>query len=414
MRKVFVLLGLLAGCSSSSPKKPVTAAFPVTVLDAYTRAPLAAVAVALDDAAGTRQEAQSDATGVATFQVDWTKAPVSLTLYAEGYTAASYLGIAKADKYQTSLAGNIAPMGTQASGQISNKDMAGDEVTLSASVHAGYFQGISAAYTIEIYDDKPYSLYALDWVAGGGQKPSKRGTAQTFKKWVQVDAPAPSPAASVDVDFSAATALAAVHTSGAITIPGGATGALAQSTAYVTVSDSDSLFSSFVGAPLFLDVSADGSQFQYSLEHVQPAAIAKPVTTYSVSSKSGAATAKNDPAWPADGATIADLLDPPLVTTPVPGGSLAFGQAPAFTPPSGDASLFLEIMLAGGTAQQQLLWYVYAPAGTALVPPALPSSVDAEVALPPGTLSGQIVACSPPDSEICTLYATSDRFNISR
>jgi hypothetical protein len=413
---VFVAV-LAGGCSSSSNKKMMmmanTTAFPITVVDANTRSPMPQVALALDDAKGTRVEGTTDATGVVTLMVDWTQAPVTLSAWIQGYTAASYLGVTKSDKYTIGLASQTTPTGTMVTGNIADKDMGTDAVTLSPSVHGTNYQNTTLNYSLTIFDDKPYSLYGLDWVVG--TRPSSgRGVAQTFKKWVQVDAPAPSQSGGVDFDFAAGTTLTAIDTKGSLTIPAPMSGPMAKSSGYVTVTDIDSYYSAFLGAPTLIDVTSDLTQFTYSMEHVEPAGITQPLTSYYIIGTGGLQTVKNATSWPTDGESITDLLVPPLVTTPVPGQALPIAQAPDFTPTPGDVSLFLQILANGGKTTQTVLWYVYAPTGTPLLAPTLPSAADPDVVLPPGELSGQVVACGPANSITCTYYAMSDRFNFSR
>jgi hypothetical protein len=417
MAKAFALIPVAlvaaAGCSSSSPKMMMakTTALPITVLDANTQSPIPQVSLALDDAKATRVEGTTDATGVATLMVDWTQAPVAITAWNDGYTVASYLAQPQSDKFTVYLHSLAPPTGTPVTGNIANKDMGSDVATITPSVWGSSFQNSTISYSLTIFDDKPYSMFGLDWVVG--TRPSSRGIAQTFKKWAQVDAPAPSQSGGVDFDFAAGTALTAIDGKGSITIPGGSTGSFAISTGYVTVTDVDSLFSSFLGAPTLIDVSSDGTQFTYNMEHVEPASITKPFTTYSVSGNAGAISAKNAMGWPMDGESITGLLAAPVVS-PAPSGMLPFGQAPDFTAPTGDVTVFLQVLASGGTINQKALWYVYGPAGTPLVPPMLPSAADPAVVLPPGQLSGQIVACSPAKSVTCSYYAVSDRFKFSR
>src|SRR5262249_50270706 len=90
----------LLGCNS--PTAPTTKAFTVTVSDGMT--PIAAAAVAVDDAKRKRLEKTTDAMGVAKFDIDWKQGPLAVTVYASGYILRSRLGIAQTDGYTMKLA----------------------------------------------------------------------------------------------------------------------------------------------------------------------------------------------------------------------------------------------------------------------------------------------------------------------
>jgi hypothetical protein len=392
--------------------KVMTSPLAVTVIDARSMMGIAGAKLAVDDKKMKRVEATTDANGAATVMIDWSQAPVAITAYADGHALASFLGVTKNDTWQVRLIANgAAPTGTMVMGTVKNKDMDSDPVTLSASVPAGYYQDVADTYTFPVYEDMPYSIYALDWVLGGPKTPSKRGVAQTFKKWVQVDAPAPSSGKAVDIDFAAATPLTSMTASGTVSIPANSTDILKSSVSYITVTDGDSGYAAFLGAVTFIDVATDGNSFSYDMNWVQPTAATKPITEYIVQTAAGAFTVKNDANWPAGG-TLSDLIDIAAVTQgPLP---LNITEAPTFTAPGGDSNSFLGIQSNAGSQNAKTLWYVYGPAGTALIAPAPPTGVDIDQVLPPASLSGQIFTCSPAKASLCVYYSASVPFAIAR
>jgi hypothetical protein len=409
------LVCVLAGCNSSSTPMIKPSPFAVTVMDANTMQPIAGAKVALDDAMGKRVEAQSDAQGKHSFDVDWSKGPVAVTAYTDGDSLASYLGVDKRDSLNVYLGSNTAPTTTPKTvmGTISNKDMDTDDVTLSASVQAGYFQDVSDNYTLRVDEDKAYQIYALDWVIGGKMH-SGRGIAQTFNKWAQVDAPATSQSTTVNIDFATATALPASTASGSMTVPSPSATVLSKSRAYVTVTDLDSNYSSFLGAPTWIDISSDKTQFQYDLNWVQPQAITKPVTQYYIQGNGFAYTAKIDLAFPTAGA-IANLLEIPAVSSPGPGGVLQVGEAPAFDPPvESDAKVVMVVWSNAGMATAKRVWYLYPLTDVPLIAPAVPTGVDVDTVLPAGTLSALIAFCVAPNGPRCERFSETDTFGFTR
>jgi hypothetical protein len=407
---------VLAGCNSSSSTTIKTSPFAVTVMDGITMQPIAGAKLALDPAVGKRLEATSDAQGKHSFDVDWSKGPITVTGYTDGDSLASYLGVDKRDGLSVYLVSNTPPATTPKTvmGQISNKNMDTDDVTLSASVQAGYFQDVSANYTLTVDEDKAYQIYALDWVIGGKMH-SGRGIAQTFNKWAQVDAPAPSQSTTVNIDFATATALTSNTASGSMTVPSPSATLLSKSRAYVTVTDLDSNYSSFLGAPTWIDISSDKTQFQYDLNWVQPQAITKPVTQYYISGNGFAYTAKVDLAFPSAGA-ITNLLEIPVVNSPGPGGVLQVGEAPDLDPPvESDAKVVMVVWSNAGMANAKRVWYLYPLTNVPLIAPALPTGVDADTVLPAGTLSALIAFCATAaDGVRCERFAESDTFGFTR
>jgi len=110
---------------------------------------------------------------------------------------------------------------------------------------------------------------------------------------------------------------------------------------------------------------------------------------------------------------VNDLLEVPLVTkSPLPIDLLS--EAPTFQAPGGDSDSFLMIESNNGKANQKVLWYVYGPAGTPLVTPQPPTGVSLDDVLPPASLSGQIVTCSPALASRCTRYSVSEPFAMTR
>jgi hypothetical protein len=398
---------LILGCNG--PTAVTTKPFTLTVTDGMS--PIAAAAVAVDDAKGKRLEKTTDAMGVAKFDIDWKQAPLAVTVYADGYIVHSRLGIAQTDSltFRMGLLTPPAPTAHTISGQVLNLAASGDVVTLTASINGSYFQNSGPSYSFDVYEDKPFSIYALDWVPG---TQPKRGVAQTFKKWVQIDAPAPSTSTTVDVDFNAGTALTPVRTSGTIAIPGGATGPLSQSSFYGVVNDADSNWTSFLGAPTAADVNTDLAGFHFDFEYVKPASVTKPLTRYFLSNSNGSYSAKSDEAWPTDSPMITDLPELPVVTNAASG--LPLGTAPAFTQPTGDWNMELLIFSNFHRSTQKLLWFVEAQPGTPLAAPALPTGADVNQVLT-GTISGQIVLCSPANTtQWCRHVTGSDPFPITR
>jgi len=210
-------LFLFSACSDPKTMmpKPMTTPFAVSVIDRSDGTPLANAQVAVDDKKRQtrRRPHRRHRRGHAADRLD-PGADVGHRLHDR--PRADDLARRHQERHlKTGLPKNgAAPTGTNIMGNILHKNMDSDFVTLSASVHAGYFQDGTSTYSLEIFDNKAFSIYALDWGRRRPQDAVQARHSADVREMAQVEAPAPTAGASFDVDFAAGTALTPVKQSG--------------------------------------------------------------------------------------------------------------------------------------------------------------------------------------------------------
>jgi hypothetical protein len=342
-KTLWALAGVvLGGCSTGSTDGPELVpsdelnvqrnTFTVAVFERNDLSALRGATVVLDKPGGERVEGTTAADGRVTFaDVDWSRGSAALTVFEHDHTMVSVVGL---DQARVSARGALqtravdptaAPrdytfflsrLGTGAdratlSGPLVNKQAAGHFVTLSASIDGSSFQSTGSTFSMDVAKQRPFSVIGLEWAPATPSTVSARGIEQQFFRWVRWDQPALADDAVATLDLATGEALAPVRAKGRLMIPKGRTGPLgAQTKGYVTVTTEAA---TQLGGTLRSDVLADGSGFEFQLEHVVvPGATA--FTGYVIARDDGALTYLERMGYPNDGEIVDDFLLPPTAS----------------------------------------------------------------------------------------------------
>jgi hypothetical protein len=179
-----------------------------------------------------------------------------------------------------------------------------------------FYQGAQPSWSVQVPSQEPITLFGLEWDPVVDPKISARGNAQDFFQWVTLDVPAFKGTSELSLDFSEPASPTAFQ--GSFEVPEG-DGPISQlGRAYMTVycggTGYEEYGEAFCGASERIDISADGSRFEYDGEYLDvPGAVS---TRYSISTD-GLQSYVEVFSPPSDGPQTFRHLELPEVTAPL-------------------------------------------------------------------------------------------------
>lgn len=383
----------------------------VTIVVRDESGPLPNADVVIDDANGDREVGITGMGGrVMMSNVAWGTGRITITASSAGHPLTSLVGFRRAElASRTDATGAITVTlvsyyhAFAVHGNVLNSADPTRAVQLFADV-AGTLTVTGTSFSGEIARDTPFHVWALDTIFSST---SGYHYAYTPVALVRVDHAALTTTATFDVDMSAALPLTTIDGS----FPAPADGNPAQSGyPQVWVTTDESYTNACLGISSRIDISADGTSFDFTVAQVPTADTGTPVTLYSTATLThlysqvlvdGLATSHAI-------ASATEWPSPPLLVTPGAGAS---------------ANLHVPIELMGVEAALPVritlsddygaVWYLDLPAGaTSAAFPEPPAGTDMTYWT---NLHADIEACEPwPGHRIrCRRRAVGDSFLVT-
>jgi hypothetical protein len=281
--------------------------------------------VIFDKPGGERVETETGPDGLATLTgIDWSLGKASLTVFGPGTVVTSYVeltkeGIAQLEGEFSATAGEPRrdltvfavrdeSQNPKLTGKVSNA--VGNEILLSTS-NGGQWQGGGGTYSMAVKPDTPFSIFSVEHTAPETQSVGPRGRETEIKRWAKIDHPAVTADTTFDIDLAAASPLVPTKVKGKLIIPGGDTGPLGGSSSALVFVHDDSGFGN-VGLSSKVDLTADGSAFDFDLEYV-PIEGGAFQTQAIIFVPDGSLSMAFTHATPAEGMVLDGFLPPPVV-----------------------------------------------------------------------------------------------------
>jgi hypothetical protein len=343
-------------------------------------APAEGALVTLDKPGGERVELTAGADGTVAFDgIDWSLGEAAATASMDGHGMASRVGITEADGAIT-LRIRVEPLETVTlSGTVTNMADEGNNLVVNTLVCGGAgYQGPGPGYEVEVPAGVPFVLdgseYTWSWL------PSGQGAEWTSHNvFIQEMDPVAGDATS-DITFEGDGGVETTEVSGSFDFSTTAgtpiSGTEGTGMVYVeTACDSYGTWvpsAGWLGTPVgwgsHVDINADGTAFDYTVEYIESSLIDQYFMLYFVFSGSGW-TEVREAGVPTPGSHAIDLLDVPVVNTSSETGFVELAGDPV-TWESADTDARPELVVFVG----DYTWIISGPVGaTSLAVPAPPA-----------------------------------------
>ncbi|MBX3208398.1 MAG: hypothetical protein KF764_25355 [Labilithrix sp.] len=409
--------GAMPASDDAGADSPVGESLTVLVVtdEGTTTTTVPNAAVIFDYPGGERLETRAGADGLVTIPgIDWSKGTAAATVFGSETQVVSFVELTKAEiarasqvyapkmpgdpKRDITLFAAPDPKKIKVSGNLSRGQ--GELVVMSSTIGGSTFQGPPGDYSLDTLPNAPFALVAGELTMAASPTVSARGRELVFHRWSKTDVPATAGDLPLDVDLELGTPLVPSKAKGRIVLPGGAAGPLGgSSTLGASVSSLESAGDAFFGTPTRMDVTADGSAFDFDFEFVKVDGV-MPTTRYFVQMQDQSGSFATVLDWPTEGVVVDGLLAPPVVAE----ASRSLGEPFAIDGVAPEDVARVIFLNASGKAR----WQLVVPRGVKIfTPPRLEGDVKAAV----GSLkSGVVFAASRHDSA-SDLYL---RFAVSR
>lgn len=358
--------------------------------------PLPGASVAVDQPGQPRQEASTDASGQATFQVDWAAGPVDVIAAKVGYAIVSFSGLTGPEPGD-SLTLRTNKTTTPASATISGTAKGGDStatfLTVTASNGLTLFKGAERDFTLEAEAGKPSTILGMLNIPGAYNK----NFSQSLLGWATAEWDGKGTTATVDLDFD--NPLTPTTFNGEIVQP--AASCLMASSAFGFVEVYDYRFPRFWWLGCLESRTYANNIYSYVGKYVTPKAATHPIAYYNLHTSLD----WEQQSWvikegyPQDGAKITGFLCEPTLKKPAP-AELNIPQklSTKFEWTSVDA--FERAWIRIFDKDNRTVWFAYAPAGsTSLSLPGLPSGFNLADLLGTEALNAALLLCAEHDMQ---------------
>lgn len=359
---------------------------------AEERPPLAGAVVRLDAPGGGSAEQTTGTDGRVVFHgLAWGAGTAAVTAWHAGHALASRVGITEADGDVVLQLGVPAypPADFVAiSGRALHMADERHELLVSASIPHDKHAGTGPAWTIEVQPGRAFTIVGVETHALE-PPPSGRGVAQAIDRWTVLDHPAASAPATAELDFDAPVTPTptTIHGSFPIGLPAEsplATGGYG----YLWATTLGSSLTAVLALPTRVDISADGTAFEFDGEYLQLPRTPDPLTVFAITRPTtGERSVTIRDGWPASGAATVAFLDLPALRTPAsPAARHPLHDPIAWSASDTGVEVLLQVV-----RDERTVWTVQAPRdATTLAVPAPPSVADVAGLLGTGLLEGYL------------------------
>ena len=397
---------------------PPGPSYPVRIVDAFSREPIAGATVALDLPGRARVELTSDAEGRVTFpNVNPASDTPTITAAAPDHALTTFASLdtdfrlilreAMLEDAGTLLI-PLRPRRTaetfvELSGMATNMLATTNNLSLFPSLPLGSeHNGTGTAWMLSVPSGQPFQVVALEWTNVMTTTVGPRGREYSLQQWKVIESPGVTAPGTLPVDF-ATPAMTTVAT-GSFAIPtGGGASFFARAIPGVSVTERGGRL--LLGVARRIDVSAEGTTATYEIEYVPPPGALQADTTYAlvIAPESSIVVERGLPR--ADHAP--EFLAPPTVDYPGFGLSNPLNGGIEFTTPDSTQIVSLQIIDVTG---EETAWTAWFPPGTASAAfPALPTGV-AFTDLGTEVVDARVRICEPDPA----LFLACQRLSASR
>ena len=344
-------------------------------------APAEGALVTLDKPGGERVELTTGADGTVVFEgLDWALGTASATASMDGHGMATHVGLTEADSPLT-IRILVQPVEmVELSGTVTNMADESNWMRIDTVVPASTeYLGVGAPYSVEVPKDLPFAISAVEYTWLG----LDQGGDETNVNWFLQEMEPISEPTTYDITFSGGIDLAEVSGSFDKLLTEGTplSGSDGMGGLFAAVSwgawatrwngvVANLPWNAAVGVQTHVDINADGTAYDFSLEYMQDPFIEHYITVYVIYTGTydlmGTVVREDGP--PTDGSHAIDFLDVPVLPAPAESGAVELnGGALAWGSSETDARPELLVVVGDYT------WLIYGPVGaTSLAPPVPP------------------------------------------
>jgi len=371
--------------------------------------PVEGVTVTADLPGGARVEATSGADGRVSFEgVDWALGDATVMAFSAGHLLAAVTGVTEATgEVSLLLVPRFDPTRVGLSGTAMGMTAASNGFVVT-STEGGFSEGTGPLWEMEVPADTAGTLVATEF--SSTPSGSGRGQAFEFHQWTTADYPASTTDATVHIDFASAATVSTEAGSFPVPTPERGASVLGDAVAFVRVSGRDE-GGVFLGAQTRLDLSSDGSTFEYDLEYLMLPGVERPTTSI-LMTRSPEQSGVTMDGWPTAGMQDVQFLDPPTVLAPEFGVDLPWGDTIRWETADTEVAALIRVF----TADDAFVMYLLVlPGRSSAALPALPSAVTAAELLPGGTPSASVGMCERAGPTLpgqCVRFANSRSFGL--
>ncbi|MBN1770970.1 MAG: hypothetical protein JXB32_06915 [Deltaproteobacteria bacterium] len=371
-----------------------TGSLVVTVVAAewpsFERPPIAGAVVGLEAPGGGRAEQTTGADGRVAFHgLHWAAGTAAVTGWHAGHALGSRVGIVEAD-------GDVElPLGVPAyppagfvavSGRALHMADEAHELAVSASLPHDRHAGTGPAWSIDVPPDRAFTLIGVETHLLAAP-PSGRGVAQVIDRWTLREHPAVTGPVTADLDFDATTTPTPTTIRGSFPIGLRAESPLAlDAYGYFWATTLSSSLTALLALPNRIDVSADGTAFEFEGEYLQLPRTSDPLTVYALTRPAtGERSTTVVTGWPASGTAAVTFLDLPTMLVPAtPGTRHPLHDPISWTAYDTGLGVVLQVV-----RDDRTVWTVYGPPdATTLAVPQAPSVADVAGLVGSGLVEG--------------------------
>lgn len=359
-----------------------------------THAPAEGVRVVMDTPDGERVEAMTDASGEASFEgLNFANGTAGVTVIKEGHDLLSYVGLtAERSPLEVALWTPSATVNLvgNATNMVDNSHVLLASTSLCSRV-GRVSQKPGIGYSIWVAPAQAFVLFAAEftWEASA----SGQGGLQTIYQWFWEEHAALTEDGAADITFTGA--LSPESAAGSFSLDDlrddspvvGADGR-----GYVVVREGGHVNGMAAGFPTIIDINAEATAFDYTVEHIQASLLDQPITEYVLREKEPSAVTIRvyEPGLPRAGDFTPDFIDMPAVTPPAGDGGVY---------PLANQTWSWELYDEGVTPSLVVVvpmtdfyWTIYGPEdATAITVPALPEDAEHLDALRAGDTQALVV-----------------------
>jgi hypothetical protein len=321
----------------------------------------------------------------------WGAGPAAVTAWHAGHALASRVGITEAD------GDVILPLAAPAyppadfvaiSGRALHMADERHELLVSANIPHDKHTGTGPAWTIEVQPGRAFTIVGVETHLLE-PPPSGRGVAQVIDRWTLLEHPAASAPGDAALDFDAPTTPTPTTVRGSFPIGLRAESPLAvDGYGYFWATTLSSALTAVLALPTRVDVSADGTGFEFEGEYLQLPRTSDPLTVFALTRpETGERSVVIRDGWPAGGAAAVSFLDLPTLRTPAsPSTRHPLHDPIAWTAYDAGIEVSLQVML-----DERTVWTVQAPRDAeTLAVPLPPSVADVAGLLGTGVVEGHL------------------------
>lgn len=374
----------------------VTGSLAVTVVASEwpgeERPPIAGAVVRLEAPGGGSAEQTTGADGRVVFHgLAWGAGTAAVSAWHAGYALASRVGITEADGdvvLQLGLPDYPPADFVAVSGRALHMADERHELLVSANLPHDKHAGTGPAWAIEVQPGRAFTIigvetHLLEPPASG------RGIAQVIDRWTLLDHPAVSGPVTVDLDFDAPATPTPTTIRGSFPIGLRPESPLAaDGYGYFWATTISSALTAVLALPSRIDVSADGSAFDFEGEYLQLPRTSDPLTVFALTRPAtGERSITVVDGWPASGPAAVSFLDlPSLVAPATPGTRHPLHEPITWTAYDAGVEVLLQVV-----RDERVAWTVQAPRdAVALAVPQPPSVADVAGLLGTGLVEGYL------------------------